>query len=208
MGCFVTEISVSGSHCVHFYEPTRFPSKHIADFIRKGIEQSEAVVLVTTEDHLDELESAVAASGVDVRNLRSSGRWSFISLNILLRALRSGVSVEVLLTNAINPTVQTARAKSLSGRVRIYGEFADAMLKLGRPDLCLELERYGTRMASEDVADIYCGYSADAFPDAGFAIQFTRVCLSHDLIHTNIPDHADWRYKMALGISQARNDFV
>jgi hypothetical protein len=62
------------------------------------------------------------------------------------------------------------------------------------------------QVTSENAADIYCGYSADAFPDAGYAKQFTKVCLLHDLIHTSLKDHTDWRYQMALGIAQSDSD--
>jgi len=56
-------------------------------------------------------------------------------------------------------------------------------------------------------ADIYCGYSSDTFPDAGCAKQFTKVCLLHNLIHTNFKDHNNWRYRMALGVAQVDGGF-
>jgi hypothetical protein len=99
-----------------------------------------------------------------------------------------------------------AREKSPSGRIRIYGELADAVLRLGNADVCLKLERYGNQLASECATDVYCGYAADTFPDAGRAWQFTKVCLLHNLIHTNLQDHNDWRYRMAFGIAQAKGD--
>jgi hypothetical protein len=198
--------STIGSHCVHFYEPNRFPSKDIAAFIRKGIVQNESIVLLASRDHAVQIESEIESFGTRVRSLRSSGLWSVVSTDILQRALLSGVSIERLLANAISPTIQMACEKSPAGRIRIYGEFADAVLKLGKPDVCLELERYGSRIASENVADVYCGYSADAFPDAGFAKPFTKLCLLHNLIHTNLEDNTDWRHRMALGIAQARSD--
>jgi hypothetical protein len=198
--------STAGSHCVHFYEPNLFPSKHIADFIRKGIVKNESIVLVASGDHAVQIESEIESFGTRVLNLRSSGLWSVVSTDILQRALLSGVSVERLLANAISPTVQMAGEKSPAGRIRIYGEFADVVLKIGRPDVCLELERYASQIASENVADVYCGYSADAFPDAGYAKPFTKVCLLHNLIHTNLKDNTDWRHRMALGIAQAQSD--
>jgi hypothetical protein len=195
-----------GSHRVHFYEPNLFPSKHIAEFIHKGIDQNESIVLVASEDHTDQIEKEIESLGIHVRGLRSARLWSVVSTDILLRALQSGISIKRLIENAINPTIQMAREKSPTGRIRVYGELADAVLKLGMPDVCLELERYGVQIASENVADIYCGYSADTFPDAGCAKQFTKVCLLHNLIHTNLNDHNDWRYRMALGIAQADGD--
>jgi hypothetical protein len=86
-----------------------------------------------------------------------------VSTDILLRALQSGISIKRLIENAINPTFQMAREKSTTGRIRVYGELADAVLWLGMPEVCLELERYGVQIASENVADIYCGYSTDSF---------------------------------------------
>lgn len=198
--------SYPGSHCVHFYKSNLFPSKHIAEFVRKGIEENEAVVLVASEDHTAQIESEVKAFGIDVRSLRSSGLWSIVSTDILLRALRSGIPIKRLIENAINPTFQMAREKSPTGRIRVYGEFAGEVLMLGMTEACLELERYGNQIASEDVADVYCGYSTNSFPNAGCARQFTKVCLLHDLIHTNLKDQNDWRYQMALGISKVGCD--
>jgi hypothetical protein len=200
--------SSSGSHRVHFYERALFPSKHIAEFVHKGIEQNEAIVLVASEAHAVQIGNEVGALGSSIRSLRSAGLWSVVNTDILLRALQSGLPIKRLIENAINPTFKLARQKSRTDRIRVYGELADEMLKLGKPDACLELERYGNQIVSEDVADIYCGYSADAFPDAGCARQFTKVCLLHNLIHTNLKDQNDWRYRMALGLAQTRNDTV
>jgi hypothetical protein len=207
-GELVIATATSGSHCVHFYEPDSFPSKHIADFIREGIVQNESVVLVASEAHAVQIGNEVGALGSSIRSLRSAGLWSVVSADILLRALLSGVSIKRLIENAINPTFQMAREKSPTGRICLYGELSDAVLKMGRPEACLELERYGGQIASENVADVYCGYSADAFPDAGCARQFTKVCLLHDLIHINLEGHTDWRYRMAHGLARAQNDSV
>jgi hypothetical protein len=193
----------SGSHCVHFYEPNLFPSKHVADFLCKGISEEEGIVVLASGDHTTKIEREIESLGVHVRSLRSAGLWSVVNTDTLLRALLRGISTERLIANAINPTFQMTREKSPIGRIRIYGEFVDVVLKLGMLDACLELERYAMQIASENVADIYCGYSADSFPQAGHAKQFTKVCLLHNLIHTNINDHNDWRYRMALGISKA-----
>ena len=198
---------ISGSHCVHFYEPNLFPAKHIADFIRKGIVEKAAIVLVASDEHAFQIENEIETVGILIQTLRSSGMWSVVSTDILVRAFVSGIPVQRLIANAINPIFQMAREKSPTGRIRIYGEFVDVVLKLGMPNACLELERYGMQIASDNMADIYCGYSADAFPDAGYAKQFTKVCLLHDLIHTNLKDDTDWRYRMALGIAQAQGDF-
>jgi len=193
----------SGSHCAHFYEPNLFPSKHIADFIRKGISEEEGIVVLASKDHTTQIERQIESLGLHVRRLRSAGLWSVVSTDTLLRVLLSGISIERMIANVINPTFQMARERSLTGRIRVYGEFVDVVLKLGMLNACLELERYGMQIASQNVADIYCGYSADSFPEAGHAKQFTKVCLLHNLIHTNLSDHNDWRYRMALGIAKA-----
>ena len=198
--------SYPGSHHVHFYEPTLFPAKHIAEFVRRGILENEGIVLVASEDHTARIDREIEAFGINVRGLRSASSWSVVSTDILLRALQSGISIKRLIENAINPTFQLARERSPTGRIRVYGEFANAVLWLGMPEACLDLERYAVQIASENVADIYCGYSTDTFPHAGCAKQFTKVCLLHNLIHTNLEDHNDWRYRMALGIAQADAD--
>jgi hypothetical protein len=53
-----------------------------------------------------------------------------------------------------------------TGRIRIYGEFVDVVLKLGMLDACLELERYAMQVSSENAAHIY-STSRISFPPSG-----------------------------------------
>ena len=197
----MTTVSNSGSHCVHFYEPNVFPAEHVARFIQHGIVQQQSIVVIASERHAAQIETEVELLGISVKDFHSLGRWSLVSTEALEDALLSGVTIEALLEHVIGPTFQNALAKTPMAGLRVYGEFVDVLLRLRKPELCLKLERFGNQLASENRADVYCAYSADAFLDAGFAKHFTQVCLLHSLIHTNLKDRNDWRYRLAFGIA-------
>jgi hypothetical protein len=162
--------------------------------------QQQSIVVIASKQHAAKIEAQIEMFGTPIKDLRSSGRWSLVSTETLERALLNGMTSEALLAQVIEPTFQMALVKSPMARLRVYGEFVDVLVRLGKPEVCLQLEQFGNQLA-EGGAEVYCAYSADTFPDAGFAKHFTHVCLLHNLIHTNLKDRNDWRYRLAFGIA-------
>jgi hypothetical protein len=87
----------------------------------------------------------------------------FVDVNGPTRALLAGNSVRSVLGRIIAPAVQHARETSLSGRVRLYGELGEMMLRLHNPKIARELERLGGGFA-DGMTKIWCGIVQIRFP--------------------------------------------
>jgi hypothetical protein len=153
---------------------------------------------MASREHSVQIESKVEKHGLNVRELREAGLWVVTEVGELIQALESGVSAAEVTESFIELVVRPAQEISENRRVRIYGEFVDAILtRLGNAEAAMEVERYGNQLVSEGSARIYCGYSTNAFPDAGFAKPFMKLCRLHDRVHNSLKDREDWRFQMA-----------
>jgi hypothetical protein len=192
----------SNLHCVHFFEPSRFPALEIAKFLFEGLKQGEGAVLIATLEHASQIESEIEKRGLNVRELSGAGLWVLTEVRELVQALESGMTIATVVESFIELVVRPAQRQSEKQRVRIYGEFVDGILsQIGNAEMAMEVERYGNELVSEGVATIYCGYSTNAFPDASFAKPFIKLCRLHNQIHNGLKDRDDWRFQMANKMS-------
>ena len=189
-------------HCVHFFEPSQFPTAPIADFLEQGLSQGEAALLLSSPEHASLLGARVEKAGWNILDLCEIGLWDVTDVDDMLRAFEAGSSITTIVERYIDVTLRPAQQRSPSKRVRIYGELEDALLsRRGNAEAALTVERYGNRLASEGTAKIYCGYSTNAFPDASFARPFIKLCHLHDRVHNGLTDRDDWRFQMAEKMS-------
>jgi DcmR-like sensory protein len=192
----------SNLHCVHFFEPSRFPALKIANFLYDGLNQGEGAVLIASLEHAQQIESEIEKCGLNIRKLSGAGLWVVTEVGELIRALESGMTTATVVESFIELVVRPTQGQSEKQRVRIYGEFVDGILsQLGDAEMALEVERYGNELVSEGGAKIYCGYSTNAFPDASFAKPFIKLCRLHNLVHNGLKDRDDWRFQMASKMS-------
>jgi hypothetical protein len=195
--------SITLDHDVYVYESGRFPALPIARFFFDGFGQGEHAVMVASAHHASMVNKKLSKLGLTAR-LPAEMPMEFVDVTVPTRALLSGNSVESVLGQIIAPAVERARTKSPTGRVRLYGELGEVILRLHNAELSKEMERQGGQLAADGMTKIWCGYCADTFPDASHAKQFTQTCLLHRRIVTEIEDRADWRSRVAKGIEQAR----
>jgi hypothetical protein len=195
-------VALAISHDVEFYESQRFPAPAIAKFVREGLAADENVVVVTSLAHTLAIEHELGKAG---SRTHERAKAFFVDTNTMSRALLLGQAVENVIERYLAPIVRHAREYSKNGRVRIYGELSDAMMRLYRPEIAIALEQQGAQMLMDGKTRIRCGYSENAFPDASFAKHFTRICLLHTHVRTDLKDRNDWRFKLAEGIEEARS---
>ena len=192
----------SNLHCVHVFESSRLPATQISNFLQQGLKTGEGALLIASREHASQIASKIEVHGQDVRKLTDAGLWVVTEVADLVWAIESGMSTGEVVESFIEMVVRPAQQISESRRVRIYGELTDAILaRLGDADAALEAERCGNQLVAEGAAKVYCGYSTNAFPDAGFAKPFMKLCQLHDRVHHTLNDREDWRFRMAEQIA-------
>jgi hypothetical protein len=197
-------VPASDVHCVHFFEPSRFPASEIATFLYEGLNHGESAVVMASSQHASQMELELAKRGLNIPRLTGAGLWVVTEVAELMRALQSDATVAMIIESYIELVIRPAQAQSDKQRVRIYGELEDAILsQLRNAEMALEVERYGNQLVAEGATKIYCGYSTNAFPDASFARPFIRLCRLHDQVHNGLSDRNDWRFQMAKKMASA-----
>jgi hypothetical protein len=196
--------SITLDHDVYVYESGKFPAAPIANFLFDGFGQGENAVVIASAHHASAIKKELTKLGLVARLPYAVMDMEFVDVIDPTRALLSGNPVESVLGRIIAPAVEHARDNSLNGRVRIYGELGEVILRLHNAELSKEMERQGGKLAADGMTKIWCGYCTDTFPDASHAKHFTHTCLLHRNIFTDIEDRADWRSRVAKGIEQAR----
>ena len=71
-------------HCVHFFEPSQFPTAPIANFLEQGLSQGEAALLLSSLDHAAQLGAKVEEAGWNVLDLREVGLWDVADVDQML----------------------------------------------------------------------------------------------------------------------------
>ena len=127
--------SVSIDHHIYIYEAGKFPAIAVANFLFVGLSEGENAVVVAASHHALSIETEL--SKLERRAHRPYSRTAMIFVDVTspARALLAGNSVESVVGRIIAPAVKQARAGSVNGRVRIYGELAEAMLRLHNPEV-------------------------------------------------------------------------
>jgi CheY-like chemotaxis protein len=168
-------------HAVQFYENDGFLCQLLTDFAASGLQAGEAVILIATEAHRDEVRRRLIDRGVDADGAVAKGALS-------LRDAR-----EVLATFMVDGTPSGARfASSLHGllgpartggrRARLFGEMVDVLWRDGNPGAAIRLEEMGNALVKDEPIHVLCAYSMDNFVKAGDAAAFARVCAAHTAV--------------------------
>ena len=188
----------SNFHCVHFFEPSQFPAAPIADFLLEGLNRLEGAIVIASLEHAAQIESKIEEHGFNVRRMVETGVWVVTDVEDFIRSLEAGTATSKVVETFIELVVRPMQERSGGGRLRIYGELEDEILRrLRNAEAALEVERYGNRLVAEGTTKIYCGYSTTAFPDASFAKPFVKLCQLHDRVHNGLQDREDWRFQLA-----------
>ena len=165
-------------HAVQFYEDDRFLCELVADFSREGLEKGEAVVLVATARHREEVERRLGHGGIDVGGLQRSGRLILLDAQETLDTFMVGRTPDPGLFLAKLESVMAGATGGWQRAARVYGEMVDLLWGDGNHDAAIQLEDAWNSYAKESSIRVLCGYAMNNFDDEADT-GFARVCELH-----------------------------
>src|SRR5258705_7309359 len=65
--------TLPGRHIVQFYDDDQILAAAVADFLAKGLEAREALLVVATPGHVEMIEDTLSHRGLDLAGARASG---------------------------------------------------------------------------------------------------------------------------------------
>lgn len=181
-------------HFVHFYEEDDFIVDSICRFVLEGLQLSETVVVVATDEHLNALNRRLSQRKLDVVAAITTGHYVPLSAEATLADIKvngriSPDRVRDVIGNTLLQTRITGR------RLRVFGELVALLCAEGDIQGAIELENLWNEFKVVQPFSLYCAYRLNAFTEQ----SMTEVCRTHSHV---IP--AESFTTLPTGDSQAR----
>jgi len=164
---------------VQFYHDDAFLRGVVGDFLRAGLAEEQAVIVIATEAHREAFASYLEEHGVDVAAARRSKLLvEFDARETLTSFMVDSSPDESRFRRIIGTLINRARGTS-RGRVRAYGEMVDLLWADRNAAAALRLEELWNALATSHDFALLCAYALGRFSEASHADAFRAVCDQH-----------------------------
>ncbi|HEY6248464.1 MAG TPA: response regulator [Candidatus Angelobacter sp.] len=174
-------------HEVAFYSDEASFLNGFTQFIAAALKSGNAVIVVATESHRDNLLPRLQAQGLNIGAAIEQGRY--IALDVaqtLSTFMVNGLPDPVQFSKVARDLVLRAAkvARGIPPHVAACGECAPFLWEQGNADAAVRLEQLWDNVAREFDLDILCGYRLSSFQGGIGSHVFEQICVEHSAVHT------------------------
>jgi MEDS: MEthanogen/methylotroph, DcmR Sensory domain len=169
-------------HLVQFYDDSSIIVANVAFLVRTALTDGECAIVIATASHGVEIRDALAASGLNVYALLTSGRLAMLDASEALSQFMIGNRPDpVRFDQVVGRVVRDAIEKSASGFVFGFGEMVAVLCAEANPEGALELERLWNELRAKHNFSLYCTYSFDCLSAVPSAETLVKICGEHSV---------------------------
>ncbi|HUP97364.1 MAG TPA: MEDS domain-containing protein [Usitatibacter sp.] len=167
-------------HVLQIYDEDKVFLDSLQGFICEGLDAGEAVIIIATASHREEMSRRLTLAGHDVDGLAASDRYIALSAQDTLdQFMVRGAPDEARFRRTINGVVERARR---GGRgVRAFGEMVALLWARGNRASTVQLELMWNDLLRSQRFPLFCAY-----PRVGFTQEISSaihaVCEAHTRI--------------------------
>ncbi len=170
-----------GEHVVQLYgADDQLLTRHVSRYFAEGLRRGDGLILIATGAHsqaiLRQLNQATAAA---TQAMRDGRLVSLDAAETLPRFMRDGQPEKELFKRVIGGVIQEVRARSVSGKVRAFGEMVGLLWTEGNRFAAIQLENYWNDLMRENEFSLFCGYPIDLFSNEGELEGLSSVLGTH-----------------------------
>jgi hypothetical protein len=166
------------AHIVYPYTSEELITEAVGIFAGAGLRKDESVIIVSTNGHLASFERYLQNTGIDVPRMKYGGRLVVIDAWQMLGQISvDGMPDIVRFDGVLGPLVPTAKAKSPSGRVRVFGEMVNLLWKNNLAAALYLEDLWNEAIRTHSVA-LLCTYALDG-DSASSRADLDAVCAAH-----------------------------
>lgn len=170
-------------HFVHFYEDDRFALENIGRLASKRMGAGDSGIFVATQAHLETIEQALIASGLDLNALRNSGRHVTHDADAALsRFMEDGTPNQEKFFCTIGDVVSQALERSSNRSILIFGEMVALLCARDNAAAAIELEHLWNLLSERYRFALWCAYPLSIFENDAGAETMHRICAEHSLV--------------------------
>ncbi len=158
--------TVSGDHVVQLYgEDDQLLAKNVSRYLAEGMRRLDGLIVIATPGHTQAIARHLAEEGASAtREAERDGRLVFLDARTTLdRLLAGGQPDQALFDTVIGGALDDVRARSVSGKVRAFGEMVSLLWCEGRHAEAEQLEELWNGLLAGSDYSLYCAYRIDLF---------------------------------------------
>ena len=164
-------------HVLQIYDEDAVFLEHLQGFVCEGLDAGEAVIIIATASHREELARRLELAGYDIEALAEDSRYIALSAQDTLdRFMDRGAPDEARFRRVIGDVITRARAGDR--KVRAFGEMVALLWARGNRSATVMLELLWNDMLRSERFPLFCAY-----PKAGFTQELSAaihaVCEAH-----------------------------
>jgi PAS domain S-box-containing protein len=151
-------------HFVHFFEDDQRLVGAVTDFLSRGLNSGQSVVVIATEPHRLAIGACLAGLGYDVDEVLRQDRMAFVDAReALSRFMAGGIPDEALFHATVGTLIEARLRGSGPGGLRVYGEMVDVLWKDGLPEAAIRLEELWRDLTARHRFALLCAYTMGNF---------------------------------------------
>jgi len=170
---------ISRAHEVEFYSDDEAFVVGFADRIEAALEAGNALIVVATESHLNNLILRLQERGVDIAAAIEQGQYLALDVVDTLSTFMGDELPDPMRFFRVVDELIAAAARSTSGeksRITICGECASILWAQGKADAAIRVEQFCNQLTKRYGMNILCGFSLSSFDREEDKQVFQKIC--------------------------------
>ena len=166
------------NHFVQFYKHDEFMIRSVRRHVQDGLESGANVLVIATDEHLDDIARDLESQGVQLPTLVGSGRYVALSAAEMLRKfVVDGLPDAALFELHVGSLV--ARLTAEGRRLCAFSEMVALLWADGKTEAAIQLEGLWNSLSERYSFSLFCAYPTQGFAMSSAAVPFLHVCQAH-----------------------------
>jgi hypothetical protein len=166
-------------HSVHIYDHASDLISRLCGIVSSSLQLGDAVLIVATAEHREQLVKALRQAGVNVRERAREGRYTMVDAEEMLATFMVGDMPDVeRFAASIGTVLAGARkaARSKGQGLMVFGEMVAVLWDQGKKEAALALEGLWNDVLHNRAFHLHCAYPRHGFVNEADEIA---VCNTH-----------------------------
>ena len=171
-------------HSVHFYDHDEALISRLQSIVASSLETGSSVLIVATEEHRQQLASALEESGFVLKNLPAGQLQMLDARETLAQFMVHGRPHQQRFLESVGTLVACAReaARNATRGLTIFGEMVAVLWSDGNRIAALELERLWNDLLHDRSFHLHCAYPRWILKDNLHNLTIKSICDEHSSV--------------------------
>ena len=166
-------------HSVHVYNESASLISRLCGIVSSSLQVGDAVLIVATTEHRDQLVKELVSRGVDIRTHARDGRYTMVDATEMLSTFMvNGMPDRDLFMDSVGGMLMKARKAACSEAhgLTVFGEMVTVLWEQGKKQAALQLEALWNDALNDRAFHLHCAYPRSGFVNDGDELA---VCRTH-----------------------------